>query len=223
MGIEDPKHQQTILQKRPGHATRLVSRSCPPGILIACRLPGGIKMVKFRELLRFADRTDMMLMAAGVIGAMGQGALMPLMTTFLGDLMEGLFSQDLATAKESTQKTALVFLYLGIAMFVVGWMAMGFFAMSAVRQGAAVRMAYLKVLQCPEMRPPYRTATTIFSLISYPHSLGILLPLTALASPRSRQSCGRTRRGLTRRARTNFRRALRCTLRRATAGASHVP
>mmetsp|Transcript_19293 Transcript_19293/g.44843 ORF Transcript_19293/g.44843 Transcript_19293/m.44843 type:complete len:1072 (+) Transcript_19293:201-3416(+) len=124
MGVEDPKHQNTILSKRPG----------------------GIKLVTLRALLRFADRTDMIIMTLGALGAMGQGFLLPLMTTFLGDLMTGLFSRDLDEAKRSVQATALIFLYLAIAMFVVGWIGMGFFATSAARQGAKIREEYLRAI-----------------------------------------------------------------------------
>lgn len=44
--------------------------------------------VPFYKLFAFADSTDYMLMIAGTIGAIGNGACMPLMTILFGDLID---------------------------------------------------------------------------------------------------------------------------------------
>lgn len=48
----------------------------------------GTNSVPFHRLFSFADSADIMLMIIGTIGAIGNGLSMPLMTIFLGDMID---------------------------------------------------------------------------------------------------------------------------------------
>ncbi|KAJ9170033.1 hypothetical protein P3X46_018170 [Hevea brasiliensis] len=48
----------------------------------------GTNSVPFHRLFSFADSADVILMIIGTIGAIGNGLSMPLMTIFLGDMID---------------------------------------------------------------------------------------------------------------------------------------
>eukprot|EP00285_Hemiselmis_virescens_P019662 CAMPEP_0173408724 /NCGR_PEP_ID=MMETSP1356-20130122/70456_1 /TAXON_ID=77927 ORGANISM="Hemiselmis virescens, Strain PCC157" /NCGR_SAMPLE_ID=MMETSP1356 /ASSEMBLY_ACC=CAM_ASM_000847 /LENGTH=562 /DNA_ID=CAMNT_0014370079 /DNA_START=126 /DNA_END=1811 /DNA_ORIENTATION=- len=129
MEITNPKHIKLIMTKRPG----------------------GIKMVTFGQLFMFADRLDWFLMITGAIFSMGHGVSMPLMTLFLGELMEGLFNPDVKEAADATRGTAIIFLILGFAIFICAYPELAFFKVSAVRQSVRIREEYLLAILRQDM------------------------------------------------------------------------
>jgi len=129
MEIVNPQHIKKIMSKRPG----------------------GIKTVKFKELFLFADSIDYLLLTTGAVFSIGHGVSMPLMTLFLGELMEGLFEADRSKAADSTRATALIFLYLGVGIFVCSYPELAFFKWSAVRQSVKIRQEYLRAILRQDM------------------------------------------------------------------------
>ena len=113
--------------------------------------PGGIKQVPFRQLFMFADTFDLILLTTGALFSMGHGLAMPFMTLFLGELMTGLYAPDPQEAKESVQATALIFLYLGIGIFVCAFPELSFFRVSSARMSAKIRKEYLKAILRQDM------------------------------------------------------------------------
>ncbi|TVU16303.1 hypothetical protein EJB05_39860 [Eragrostis curvula] len=76
--------------------------------------------VAFHELFSFADKWDLMLMAAGSLGALAHGAAMPLFFLLFGDLINGFGKNqtDLRTMTDEVAKYALYFVYLGLVVCV---------------------------------------------------------------------------------------------------------
>lgn len=69
--------------------------------------------ISFYKLFAFADRTDIMLMIIGTIGAIGNGLCMPLMTTILGDLIDSFGqNQNNDRVVHVVSRVALRFVYL---------------------------------------------------------------------------------------------------------------
>lgn len=68
--------------------------------------------VAFHELFSFADKWDLMLMAAGSLGALAHGAAMPLFFLFFGDLINGFGKNqtDLRTMTDEVSKVRPFFL-----------------------------------------------------------------------------------------------------------------
>ena len=68
--------------------------------------------VAFHELFWFADKWDLMLMAAGSLGALAHGAAMPLFFLLFGDLINGFGKNqtDLRTMTDEVAKVRTFFL-----------------------------------------------------------------------------------------------------------------
>ncbi|XP_020276503.1 ABC transporter B family member 11-like isoform X2 [Asparagus officinalis] len=103
--------------------------------------------VPFYKLLSFADSTDVLLMIAGTIGALANGAALPLMTVLFGNVIQSFGgASDIHEVVHRVNKVCLQFVYLavgaGIASFfqVSCWMATG------ERQAARIRNLYLKTI-----------------------------------------------------------------------------
>ncbi|XP_072958940.1 ABC transporter B family member 11-like [Typha angustifolia] len=103
--------------------------------------------VPFHKLFAFADSNDMILMVCGTVGAMANGAALPLMTVLFGDLIDAFGgASDIHDVVNRVSKVSLEFIYLavgsGIASFfqVACWMATG------ERQAARLRNLYLKTI-----------------------------------------------------------------------------
>ena len=71
--------------------------------------------VAFHELFWFADKWDLMLMAAGSLGALAHGAAMPLFFLLFGDLINGFGKNqtDLRTMTDEVAKVRTSFSPLG--------------------------------------------------------------------------------------------------------------
>ena len=63
--------------------------------------------VAFHELFSFADKWDLMLMAAGSLGALAHGAAMPLFFLLFGDLING-FGKNQTDLRTMTDEVAKV-------------------------------------------------------------------------------------------------------------------
>lgn len=105
------------------------------------------KTVPFYKLFAFADSTDYMLMIAGTIGAIGNGASMPLMTILFGDLVNSFGSnQNNDDVVRVVSKVALKFVYLGIGCGVASFLQVSMWMITGERQAARIRNLYLKTI-----------------------------------------------------------------------------
>ncbi|KAG2575140.1 hypothetical protein PVAP13_7KG412000 [Panicum virgatum] len=101
--------------------------------------------VAFHELFSFADKWDLMLMAAGSLGALAHGAAMPLFFLLFGDLINGFGKNqtDLRTMTDEVAKYALYFVYLGLVVCASSYAEIACWMYTGERQVIALRKAYL--------------------------------------------------------------------------------
>ncbi|CAM6129698.1 unnamed protein product [Calypogeia fissa] len=105
--------------------------------------------VPFIRLFSFADKYDYCLMLLGSIGAAGHGAGMPVFLLFFGSLLN-LFGEasvlQHGLSRQSVDKYALYFLYLGLANLVTSWMEVSCWMITGDRQSARLRTKYLEAI-----------------------------------------------------------------------------
>ncbi|KAK8718207.1 hypothetical protein V6N13_045450 [Hibiscus sabdariffa] len=95
--------------------------------------------VPLYKLFAFADLRDIVLMIVGLIGAIGNGLCMPLMTVLFGDLIDA-FGQNQSNNEmvDAVSKVALKFVYLAVVAGVAAFLR--------ERQAARIRGLYLKTI-----------------------------------------------------------------------------
>ncbi|KAF8086458.1 hypothetical protein N665_0625s0023 [Sinapis alba] len=105
------------------------------------------KTVPFYKLFSFSDSTDVLLMIAGSIGAIGNGLGFPLMSVLFGDLIDtvgrNLFTNDIV---ELISKICLKFVYLGLGTFAAAFLQVACWVITGERQAARIRSLYLKTI-----------------------------------------------------------------------------
>ncbi|KAF2304814.1 hypothetical protein GH714_038039 [Hevea brasiliensis] len=94
--------------------------------------------VPFHKLFSFADSIDILLMIVGTIGAVGNGISLPLMTVFLGDMIDA-FGQN-----KNKDVVSLKFLYLAVGTAVASFLQVDCWIVTGERQAARIRGLYLK-------------------------------------------------------------------------------
>ncbi|KAK8693708.1 hypothetical protein V6N13_071279 [Hibiscus sabdariffa] len=103
--------------------------------------------VPFFKLFAFADQTDILLMIAGTIGAIGNGISMPLMTILFGELTDSFGeNQSNNEVVDAVSEVALNFVYLGIGTAVAGFLQVTCWMVTGERQAARIRGLYLKTI-----------------------------------------------------------------------------
>ncbi|KAI8999833.1 P-loop containing nucleoside triphosphate hydrolase protein [Gaertneriomyces semiglobifer] len=108
------------------------------------------KKISFSTLLtRYSTPTEKSLMVAGIVAASGAGAIMPLMTIIFGDLtnvfgdVEGAMAAGIDVQATINEK-ALVFVYLGIAMFFATYIYMATWLYTGENISHRIRESYLR-------------------------------------------------------------------------------
>ena len=93
----------------------------------------GDQAVAFHELFSFADKWDLMLMAAGSLGALAHGAAMPFFFLLFGDLINGFGKNqtDLRTMTDEVAKVCPFFILSSTRndplLYFVAYLGYGFF------------------------------------------------------------------------------------------------
>ncbi|KAK1437202.1 hypothetical protein QVD17_02990 [Tagetes erecta] len=103
--------------------------------------------VPFYKLFAFADVTDCMLMIIGTVSAIGQGICLPLMSVFLGELVNS-FGQNQNNHKvvDFVSKVSLKFVYLAVWCGVTSFLQVSSWMVTGERQAARIRNLYLKTI-----------------------------------------------------------------------------
>ncbi|GMI69506.1 P-glycoprotein 21, ATP-binding cassette B21 [Hibiscus trionum] len=103
--------------------------------------------VPLYKLFAFADSRDVVLMIVGMIGAIGNGLCMPLMTILFGDLIDA-FGQNQSNNKvvDVVSKVALKLVYLAVVAAVAAFLQMSCWMVTGERQAARIRGLYLKTI-----------------------------------------------------------------------------
>ncbi|XP_010234205.1 ABC transporter B family member 1 [Brachypodium distachyon] len=98
-----------------------------------------------RDLFRFADGLDRVLMAVGTLGALVHGCSLPVFLRFFADLVDsfGSHAGDPDTMVRLVSKYALYFLVVGAAIWASSWAEIACWMWTGERQSARMRVRYL--------------------------------------------------------------------------------
>ncbi|WVZ96174.1 hypothetical protein U9M48_041843 [Paspalum notatum var. saurae] len=108
---------------------------------------GGGGSVPFYRLFAFADGADAALMALGALGAVANGAALPLMTVLFGRLIDAFGGA--ATTRDVVARVAgvsLQFVYLAVASAVASFVQVACWMITGERQAARIRTLYLRTI-----------------------------------------------------------------------------
>ncbi|CAN8248117.1 unnamed protein product [Cochlearia groenlandica] len=106
------------------------------------------KSVPFYKLFCFSDKTDVLLMIVGTMGALGSGLGYPLMTLLFGDLIDTvgrnfMFTNDIV---HLVSKICLKFVFLGLGSLVAAFLQVSCWTITGERQAARIRSLYLTTI-----------------------------------------------------------------------------
>ncbi|KAJ6400887.1 hypothetical protein OIU84_016334 [Salix udensis] len=105
------------------------------------------KTVPFLKLFSFADSTDILLMILGTIGAVGNGASIPIMSILFGDLINSFGqNQNGKDVVNFISKVSLKFVYLGLGAAVAAFFQVACWMVTGERQAARIRGKYLNTI-----------------------------------------------------------------------------
>lgn len=98
-----------------------------------------------RDLFRFADGLDCVLMAVGTLGALVHGCSLPVFLRFFADLVDsfGSHADDPDTMVRLVVKYAFYFLVVGAAIWASSWAEISCWMWSGERQSTRMRIRYL--------------------------------------------------------------------------------
>ncbi|KAK9058807.1 hypothetical protein SSX86_023650 [Deinandra increscens subsp. villosa] len=102
--------------------------------------------VGFKELFRFADRLDHVLMGIGTIGAFVHGCSLPIFLRFFADLVNsfGSNSNNIDKMSEEVLRYAFYFLIVGAAIWASSWAEISCWMWTGERQSTKMRIKYLE-------------------------------------------------------------------------------
>ncbi|KAK3022689.1 hypothetical protein RJ639_047605 [Escallonia herrerae] len=103
--------------------------------------------IPFYRLFSFADSTDIILMMAGTIGAIGNGICLPVMTIIFGELVDSFGqTQNNKDIVRVVSKVALKFVYLAMGAGAAAFLQVACWMVTGERQAARIRSLYLKTI-----------------------------------------------------------------------------
>ncbi|OQR82293.1 ATP-binding Cassette (ABC) Superfamily [Achlya hypogyna] len=109
--------------------------------------PPSPRPVPLTKLFRFADRTDKLLMALGVVAAMATGCSQPLLIIFFSDAVSVLSpGADPTTYRSNVNAVVLKFVYVGVGVLVSGFVQVACWSITASRQAKRLRHAYASAI-----------------------------------------------------------------------------
>ena len=120
--------------------------------------------VSFFQLFRFADKIDILMMVAGSIAAMAYGALQPIISVILGDVInafldygrisflrasgvpipEPVFQASRQKVEDEVIANVLIFVWFGIGAFAMAYTTQALWTISGERQAHRVRQMFLR-------------------------------------------------------------------------------
>ncbi|VAH14066.1 unnamed protein product [Triticum turgidum subsp. durum] len=109
---------------------------------------GGGGSVPFHRLFAFADGADAALMLVGAVGAVANGAALPLMTVLFGGLVDafGGAAGGSGDVLARVSQVSLEFVYLAIASAVASFAQVTCWMITGERQAARIRNMYLRTI-----------------------------------------------------------------------------
>ena len=110
--------------------------------------PPDAHKVKFKELFRFADRTDRMLLTAAFLAAAADGVTFPSFSFLFAGLLDAF--SDKGNLITDVQKYAGYLALIAGGSFIVGTIRTSAALLSAERQGMRMRVSYLRAVLSQE-------------------------------------------------------------------------
>ncbi|CAI0469184.1 unnamed protein product [Linum tenue] len=107
---------------------------------------GKVTAVGFKELFRFADGLDYVLMGIGSVGAFVHGCSLPLFLRFFADLVNsfGSNANDMDKMTQEVLKYASYFLVVGAAIWASSWAEISCWMWTGERQTTKMRIKFLE-------------------------------------------------------------------------------
>ncbi|PKU78762.1 ABC transporter B family member 11 [Dendrobium catenatum] len=103
--------------------------------------------VPFYKLFSFADHIDVFLMILGSVGALANGAALPLMTVLFGNLIQSFGgAKDIHDVVHRVSKVSLEFVYLAAGSGVASFLQVACWMVTGERQATRIRNLYLKTI-----------------------------------------------------------------------------
>ncbi|RLN92120.1 hypothetical protein BBJ28_00001151 [Nothophytophthora sp. Chile5] len=110
------------------------------------------ELVSLKDLLSYADGSDKLLMAGGVVGAAAAGIAQPIQIVLLGDVLNDLNPSDAsASITSSINDVALIYVFVGLAATVAGFLQVTCWSTTASRQAKRIRSAYVRAILTKEI------------------------------------------------------------------------
>ncbi|KAG2332628.1 hypothetical protein Bca52824_003808 [Brassica carinata] len=118
----------------------------PPPAIVEEPTKTEIRGVAFKELFRFADGLDYVLMIIGSVGAFVHGCSLPLFLRFFADLVNsfGSNANNVDKMMQEVLKYALYFLVVGAAIWASSWAEISCWMWTGERQTTKMRIKYLE-------------------------------------------------------------------------------
>ncbi|MED6156764.1 Multidrug resistance protein 1 [Stylosanthes scabra] len=131
--------------------------------------PETLPSVGFRELFRFADGLDYVLMSIGTVGAIVHGCSLPLFLRFFADLVNsfGSNANNLDKMTQEVVKYAFYFLVVGAAIWASSWAEISCWMWSGERQSTRMRIKYLEAALSQDIQffdTDVRTSDVVFAI-----------------------------------------------------------
>ncbi|KAL8204935.1 hypothetical protein R6Q57_010558 [Mikania cordata] len=125
--------------------------------------------VGFKELFRFADRLDYVLMGIGTIGAFVHGCSLPIFLRFFADLVNsfGSNSNNIDKMCQEVLKYAFYFLMVGAAIWASSWAEISCWMWTGERQSTKMRIKYLEAALSQDIQffdTEVRTSDVVFAI-----------------------------------------------------------
>uniref|UniRef100_K3W850 Bile salt export pump n=1 Tax=Globisporangium ultimum (strain ATCC 200006 / CBS 805.95 / DAOM BR144) TaxID=431595 RepID=K3W850_GLOUD len=112
------------------------------------------KLVSMTELFGYADKTDKWLIACGTIGGLVAGVAEPIQLVLFGDVLNSfnpVETPDPSTMRDDINTVALNFVFVGIAVFIAGFVQVACWSMTASRQAKRIRGEYVSAIITKEI------------------------------------------------------------------------
>ncbi|KAK6943869.1 ABC transporter type 1, transmembrane domain [Dillenia turbinata] len=125
--------------------------------------------VGFKELFRFADGLDYVLMTIGSIGAIVHGSSLPLFLRFFADLVNsfGANANNVDKMMQEVLKFAFYFLVVGAAIWASSWAEISCWMWTGERQSTKMRIKYLEAALNQDIQyfdTEVRTSDVVFAI-----------------------------------------------------------
>ncbi|GAB4833596.1 Multidrug resistance protein 1 [Ancistrocladus abbreviatus] len=128
-----------------------------------------IPPVAFKELFRFADGLDYILMGIGSVGAFVHGCSLPLFLRFFADLVNsfGSYANNPDKMMQEVLKYAFYFLVVGAAIWASSWAEIACWMWTGERQTTKMRIKYLEAALNQDIQyfdTEVRTSDVVFAI-----------------------------------------------------------